>query len=87
MVGDGINDAPVLGAASVYNVSALPLAALGWIPPWLAAAGMSLSSVLVVLNAARVVRASPFQMQKYQRRAAVAATRLRGPLATRPVSL
>jgi Cu2+-exporting ATPase len=37
-----------------YNLAALPLAALGLVPAWLAAIGMSLSSVLVVLNATRV---------------------------------
>ena len=106
MVGDGVNDAPVLAGAAVsmamnnsseftrtsadslllkdelnvitkalrlahqgkktirqnltwslfYNASALPLAAMGWVPPYLAAIGMSLSSLLVVFNAMRLYR-------------------------------
>ena len=44
-----------LGWAALYNFGSLPLAAIGLIPPWLAALGMSLSSMLVVLNAARLL--------------------------------
>jgi Cu2+-exporting ATPase len=44
----------------IYNIAALPLAAFGLVPPWLAAIGMSLSSVAVVLNAMRLSRGTEF---------------------------
>ena len=40
--------------ALIYNGSVLPIAALGWLPPWAAAIGMSLSSLIVVFNALRL---------------------------------
>ena len=42
--------------ALCYNFLAVPLAALGFVPPWLAAIGMSASSLAVVLNAMRIGR-------------------------------
>lgn len=45
-----------LSWAILYNMTALPLAAAGWIPPWMAAIGMSGSSLIVVLNALRIQR-------------------------------
>lgn len=40
--------------AALYNFTAIPMAALGYVPPWAAAVGMALSSLLVVGNAQRL---------------------------------
>ncbi|MFN3713171.1 MAG: heavy metal translocating P-type ATPase [Alcanivoracaceae bacterium] len=40
--------------ALTYNISTVPFAVAGMIPPWLAAIGMSASSLLVTWNAARM---------------------------------
>ncbi len=45
-----------LGWAIAYNATAVPLAALGVVPPWLAALGMAASSLVVTLNALRLTR-------------------------------
>ncbi|HCS08156.1 MAG TPA: cbb3-type cytochrome oxidase assembly protein CcoS, partial [Pseudomonas sp.] len=42
--------------AGLYNGLMLPFAALGWITPVWAAVGMSISSLIVVLNALRLTR-------------------------------
>jgi Cu2+-exporting ATPase len=39
----------------LYNVIAVPAAAAGYVAPWMAALGMSLSSLLVVTNSARLI--------------------------------
>ena len=48
-----------LAWAFVYNLTAIPLAVAGLIAPWQAGLGMSLSSLLVVVNALRVLREQP----------------------------
>jgi Cu2+-exporting ATPase len=44
-----------LGWALAYNIIAIPAAAFGWIAPWVAALGMSASSLLVAGNAMRLL--------------------------------
>lgn len=39
----------------IYNLLALPLAAAGLVPPWLAAMGMTASSLVVIFNALRLM--------------------------------
>jgi len=48
-----------LGWAAAYNAVCVPLALVGWMPPWLAGLGMAASSLGVVLNSARLSRVLP----------------------------
>ncbi len=45
-----------LAWAAVYNAVCVPLALVGWMPPWLAGVGMAASSLLVIGNALRLSR-------------------------------
>ena len=45
-----------LAWATLYNGLVIPFAAIGWVTPGWAAIGMSVSSLLVVLNAMRLTR-------------------------------
>jgi Cu2+-exporting ATPase len=42
--------------AALYNASCIPLALMGYLPPWAAGLGMALSSLLVVGNSMRLTR-------------------------------
>jgi Cu2+-exporting ATPase len=57
--------------ALAYNLAAVPLAALGFVPPWLAAIGMSASSLIVVLNAMRIGRTSRADVDRKDTRVAL----------------
>lgn len=59
--------------SALYNAIAIPAAALGHVTPWLAGIGMSLSSLLVVLNALRL-------SGKGERSAEIIASQQRQPL-------
>ncbi|MBS0436775.1 MAG: cadmium-translocating P-type ATPase [Proteobacteria bacterium] len=48
-----------LAWAAFYNAACVPLALVGWLPPWAAGIGMASSSLLVVLNALRVAQVAP----------------------------
>lgn len=47
-----------LAWAAAYNAVCVPLALVGWMPPWAAGLGMAASSLLVVLNASRLARSA-----------------------------
>jgi len=42
--------------AGLYNFICIPLAVIGWLPPWASGIGMALSSTLVVLNSLQLAR-------------------------------
>jgi Cu2+-exporting ATPase len=45
-----------LAWAAAYNLACIPLAMLGWLPPWAAGLGMAASSLAVIANAQRLAR-------------------------------
>ena len=47
--------------AAIYNATCVPLAVMGLLPAWLAGLGMALSSLLVIMNAARLSRLPLFE--------------------------
>jgi Cu2+-exporting ATPase len=42
--------------AALYNAACVPLAAIGWLPPWAAGLGMAASSLVVIGNSLRLTR-------------------------------
>lgn len=57
-----------LAWAAAYNAVCVPLALIGWMPPWLAGLGMAASSLFVIANALRLSRGAtpvaPMAQQK-----------------------
>jgi len=49
--------------AAAYNAICIPLAVTGWINAWMAGLGMALSSLLVIMNAARLAKVAEAQVQ------------------------
>lgn len=49
--------------AAIYNATCVPLAVMGMLPAWLAGLGMALSSLLVIMNAARLSRTPSNSME------------------------
>lgn len=45
-----------LAWAAAYNAACIPLALVGWLPPWAAGLGMALSSLFVIFNAMSLAR-------------------------------
>ena len=51
--------------AGLYNIICIPLAVIGWLPPWASGIGMALSSIIVVLNSLQLARASALIESKH----------------------
>jgi Cu2+-exporting ATPase len=60
--------------AIAYNITAVPLAVTGVLSPWMAALGMSVSSLVVVLNALRLQRGKLARIPDEQQSAPVEST-------------
>ncbi|MEE9331696.1 MAG: cation-translocating P-type ATPase [Methylophilaceae bacterium] len=51
--------------AGIYNAVCVPFAVLGYLPAWLAGFGMAASSLVVILNALRLSRIKPLNVEVY----------------------